>query len=190
MAEVRPLVAEVEVAITAAPVMLCPAGPIERTPVFVTFPPEYERPEEKVVVEVHAGIPFRRARTYPPVPDEVVARALEPLPYRMVPDWMVGQPVPPLDTASVPVVSEIAIPREEVAMAVTFPAAPVVLPRRVLAAICAIFVRATPFVARARVESAPPTKEPIVPVVVNSAEGVKVVVATDESAFVPLPYMS
>ena len=36
----------------------------------------------------------------------------------------------------------------------------------------------TPFVARVRVELAPPTNAPMVPPTVNSADGVKVVVAT------------
>ena len=57
-----------------------------------------------------------------------------PPPYRSCPDGAVVDPVPPRATVRVPVVSEIAIPRDEVAMAVTFPVAPVVLPRMVLAA--------------------------------------------------------
>lgn len=74
--------------------------------------------------------------------------------------------------------SESAIPREDVAMAVTFPVAPVALPSMVLAASCASLVRATPFVASVRVELAPPISAPIVPPIVNSALGVNVVVAT------------
>jgi hypothetical protein len=48
-------------------------------------------------------------------------------------------------------------------------------------------VSATPLVASASVELEPPMSEPKVPVVVNSPDGVKVVVATEESALLPLP---
>src|SRR6185295_4339934 len=91
---------------------------------------------------------------------------------------------------SVPVVSESAMPKVEVANATTFPVAPVLFPRMVLAATCASLVSAIPFVARVKVELAPPTNAPIVPPTVNSADGVNVVVATEESALVPLPYKS
>ena len=40
IADVIPFVAEVEVAMTAAPVIVCPIGPIERTPVFAIVRPE------------------------------------------------------------------------------------------------------------------------------------------------------
>ena len=86
-----------------------------------------------------------------------------------------------------PTRSEKLMPRVEVAKAVTFAVPPVLFPRMVLAPICAIFVNATPLVARDKVELAPPTNAPMVPVVVNSTDGAKVVVATEESAFVPLP---
>ena len=43
-------------------------------------------------------------------------------------------PVPPRATARVPVVSESAIPRDEVAKAVTFPVTPDAFPRMVFAA--------------------------------------------------------
>ena len=72
----------------------------------------------------------------------------------------------------------VHVKREEVAMAVTFAVAPVLLPRIVLAAICASLVSPTPLVASVSVELAPPMRAPIVPPIVNSAEGVKVVVAT------------
>ena len=84
----------------------------------------------------------------------------------------------------------MAIPNVDVAKATTLPVAPVLLPSMVFAATCASLVSATPFVANARVELAPPTNAPIVPVVVNSADGVNEVVATDERALVPLPYIS
>lgn len=72
-------------------------------------------------------------------------------------------PVPPRATASVPVVSESAMPSEEVAKAVTLPVTPVLLPRIVLALTCASFVRAVPLVASERVPEVPPTKAPSVP---------------------------
>ncbi len=37
-------------------------------PVYVTFPAEYVRYPEKVVVDTHAGMPPEAARTWPPVP--------------------------------------------------------------------------------------------------------------------------
>ena len=39
----------------------------------VTFPAEYARPDEKVVVATQVGTPPTRARTCPLVPAEVVA---------------------------------------------------------------------------------------------------------------------
>ena len=128
---------------------------------------------------------------------------MEPLPKIREPSATEERPVPPpatgrpvafvrtradgVPSAGVMRVGEVAlttspvpvhVKRDEVAMAVTFPVAPVVLPSMVLAAICASLVRAMPFVARVSVEFAPPTKAPMVPPIVNSAEGVKVVVAT------------
>ena len=58
-----------------------------------------------MVVAVQAGTPFTSARTFPAVPAEVVARAEEPLPYGMAPDWMAAQPVPPFETGRTPVTS-------------------------------------------------------------------------------------
>ena len=103
MADVRPLVTEVLVATTTAPVIVWFSGPMERTPVFVTAPFAYARPPEKVVVDVQVGTPFRRARTLPAVPEVVVERAEEPLPYGMEPACIAAQPVPPLATFKVPV---------------------------------------------------------------------------------------
>jgi len=80
-----------------------------------------------------------------------------------------ARPVPPRARASVPVVSEIAMPSDDVASAVTFPAAPVTFARIELAAICASFVRATPLVASESVPFAPPTSAPRVPEYENSA---------------------
>jgi hypothetical protein len=62
------------------------------------WPAEYERPLPKVVVAVHVGTPFRRARTWPAVPADVVARAFVPLPYMRAPAWMLDHPVPPFAT--------------------------------------------------------------------------------------------
>ena len=71
------------------------------TPVFVTFPPAYARPPEKVVLAVHVGMPLSSASTWPAVPALVVARA-EPLPYMREPAVKLVQPVPPPATESVP----------------------------------------------------------------------------------------
>ncbi len=65
---VSPLKEEVVVPMPTFPVCVCPVGPIERTPVFVTFPPEYARPEEKVVVATHDGTPLAQESIWPPVP--------------------------------------------------------------------------------------------------------------------------
>ena len=82
-------------------------------------------------------------------------------------------------SVALPMRSAKLMPRVEVANATTFPRAPVLFPRMVFAATCASLVNATPFVARVSVEFAPPTSAPRVPVMVNSAEGVKEVVATE-----------
>ena len=80
----------------------------------------------------------------------------------------------------------VPIPKKvEVETAVTFPVAPVLLPRIVFAAIVASLVNDTPLFARSMVEFAPPTKFPIVPVVVNVAEGVNDEVATDAKVVKP-----
>src|SRR6266403_3907762 len=77
--------------------------PSERTPVLVTLPFKYARPELKVVVATQVGTPPTSARVWPFVPADVVASAPEPLPYGMEPDWIAAQPVPPLATATMPV---------------------------------------------------------------------------------------
>jgi hypothetical protein len=68
---VRPLneVAD-DVATVIAPVCAVPPPfcVTESTPVFVTFPLAYERPDENVVVAVHEGMPLSQASTCPPVP--------------------------------------------------------------------------------------------------------------------------
>jgi hypothetical protein len=66
----------------------------------VTFPFEYARPEENVVVAFQVGTPFASTSTWPFTPVLVVPSALEPLPYRIAPLVIVGQPVPPLETGS------------------------------------------------------------------------------------------
>ncbi len=114
-----------------------------------------------------------------------VFTALVVLPTR-IPESVV-EPVPPRATASVPVVSESAIPKVEVANAVTFPVEPVLFPRIELAAMVASLVSAMPLEAKASVEFAPPTNAPMVPPTVNSPDGVKVVVATEVRPFVPFP---
>ena len=85
--------------------------------------------------------------------------------------------VPPFAIERVPVVSESAMPRDEVANAVTFPGAPVRFPRMVFAAIVAIFVRATPFVVSEREPLVPPMNEPRVPEYESSDARVGVEVA-------------
>jgi len=109
---VRPLKeVAVEVARVMAPVWAVPYVCCrERRPVLVTLPFRYVRPEEKVVVDVHVGTPFRRARMFPAVPAEVVERADEPLPYGMAPDWIADQPVPPFATFRVP--PSVRVPAE------------------------------------------------------------------------------
>ena len=51
------------VAKSAVPVVVCPAGPTASTPVFVTLPALYERPDENVVVATHDGTPLTQERT-------------------------------------------------------------------------------------------------------------------------------
>lgn len=101
---VCPLVVWEEVPKVMAPVWAVPPPNCwrERSPVLVTLPFRYVRPEEKVVEAVQVGMPFRRARTLPAVPADVVERAPLPLPYMRDPDWMLDQPVPPLLTLRVP----------------------------------------------------------------------------------------
>ncbi len=60
--------------------------------------------------------------------------------------------MPPFAIDNVPVVSDRAIPKEEVAKAWTFPVAPVGFPRIVLAAIVTSLEREIPLVARESVE--------------------------------------
>jgi hypothetical protein len=53
-----------------APLTLMPVpAMLESTPVLVTFPAEYARPPEKVVVATHCGTPLFQERTWPPVPE-------------------------------------------------------------------------------------------------------------------------
>ena len=106
-------------------------------------------------------------------------RPLVPFPYKSCDEVNDVCPVPPRETPSVPVVSESAIPKVEVANAVTFAVPPVAFPRMVFGAICASFVSATPFVAMVSVPFAPPTSEPSVPEYANSAPAVIDDVATD-----------
>ncbi len=71
---VCPTVTPFEVAADDVASVMFPACPVpyvcatERTPVFVTFPPEYWRPEEKVVVATQDGTPLAQESTWPPVP--------------------------------------------------------------------------------------------------------------------------
>ncbi len=50
---------------------------IDVTPVFVTFPFEYERPPENVVVATHVGTPLTEASMRPPVPIPSFDRVFE-----------------------------------------------------------------------------------------------------------------
>ena len=71
------LIAVVEVASVSAPVCAVPyVCARERTPVFVTLPAEYERPEEKVVVATQPGTPLTEPRINPPVPMPSLERTL------------------------------------------------------------------------------------------------------------------
>src|SRR5579864_9136900 len=98
--------------------------------------------------------------------------------------------VPPRAMASVPVVSESATPREEVANATTLPVLPVLLPRIELAAMVASLVSATPFAARSTVELDPPTRAPRELAPEKAEENAREEVPTPVSAFVPFPYNS
>ena len=142
---VRPLVVEVVEPIPTAPVNVCPVGPMERTPVFemvtlpvapetempvpatlertpvlVTLPAEYKRPDEKVVVATHEGTPETSERICPFVPCVVVETAPVPLPRRSVFAWRFPQPVPPRTTPNVPEV-RIEVSRLVVPAAVSLP---------------------------------------------------------------------
>ena len=72
----------------------------------------------------------------------------------------------------------VHVKSDDVAIAVTLPAAPVMLPRIEFAATCASLVSAVPLVARVSEPAAPPTSEPKVPEYENSEPSVAVVVAT------------
>ena len=73
----------------------------------------------------------------------------------------------------------VPVPKKvDVAIATTFPDAPVLFTRTVFAAIWASFVSATPLVASVRVPEAPPTRDPNVPEYENSDPSVAEVVAT------------
>ena len=78
----------------------------------VTEPFAYVSPPENVVVAVHVGTPFARARTWPLVPAVVVASAPAPFPRTMLFAWMSPQPVPPFVTPSIPVMSLVRSMRE------------------------------------------------------------------------------
>ena len=55
----RRMLVSLDVARVSAPVCVVPyVCARERTPVLVTLPAEYVRPDENVVLETHAGIPF------------------------------------------------------------------------------------------------------------------------------------
>jgi hypothetical protein len=71
------------------------------------------------------------------------------------------------------------MPNDDVAIAVTFPVAPVELPKIVFAAICARLVRETPFVAKDNVPALPPTNAPNVPECEKAPDKESEVVATD-----------
>lgn len=83
----------------------------------------------------------------------------------------------------------LQVNKDEVATAVTFPVAPVELPRIEFAAICARLVRETPFVAKDNVPAEPPTRAPRVPECEKAPESDKEVVATLWYADEP-PYKS
>src|SRR5665213_1733884 len=91
-------VAKVMAPVCAEPPPLCVS---ERSPVLVTLPFAYARPEEKVVEAVQVGMPLRSASTWPAVPADVVASADEPLPKRSEPAAILLQPVPPWATSMV-----------------------------------------------------------------------------------------
>ena len=70
-------IAVVDVARVIAPVCAVPyVWASERRPVLVTFPAAYVRPEEKVVVATHEGMPFADDNTNPPVPIPSFERTL------------------------------------------------------------------------------------------------------------------
>lgn len=79
-----------------------------------------------VVDATHAGTPLAIERTKPPVPAARRERVFAPEAYRMSPVAYDVWLVPPRVSASVPVVSEIAIPSDEVAnWSHVFPAPPI-----------------------------------------------------------------
>jgi hypothetical protein len=73
----------------------------EVTPVLVTLPAEYERPEEKVVVATHEGMPETSESTWPFVPEEVVESLDVPLPTKSALACTFPHPVPPTLTPMV-----------------------------------------------------------------------------------------
>src|SRR3989344_5277709 len=77
--------------------LVCPVPPCDTASVPVIV--------ESVEVAAQAGTPLRSARTCPAVPAVVVASALAPFPYGMVPASIAAQPVPPRATARMPVTS-------------------------------------------------------------------------------------
>ena len=83
---------------------------MEVTPVLVTLPALYARPEEKVVVAVQTGRPFTEARTFPSLPamaslESVLAAEL----YNKSPAVYAVCPVPPY-IAPMEVVAETSPP--------------------------------------------------------------------------------
>ena len=58
---------------------------IEVTPVFVTFPFEYERPPENVVVATQVGTPLTEASTRPPAPIPSFESVFAPEAYNISP---------------------------------------------------------------------------------------------------------
>ena len=115
----------VEVARVSAPVCAVPKDCwSERTPVLVTLPFAYVRPEEKVVEATQVGVVPFNARTKPEVPAVVVATAPVPLPYGMLPACSAAQPVPPLDTATIPVTLAAVPPMFKVEVAAKLSAVP------------------------------------------------------------------
>ena len=64
-----------------------------------------------MVVAVHEGTPFKKARVFPAVPAGVVASAEDPFPYGMTPAAIAAQPVPPFPMERIPVMSEARFTR-------------------------------------------------------------------------------
>jgi hypothetical protein len=149
------------------------------TPSWVELPQYVRYPAAVVVVPVP---PFAMPRV-PVTPVE----SGSPVPFVSV----IADGVPRFGVVNVGDVSRTTEPvplqvkSDEVATAVTFPVAPVELPKIEFAAICARFVRETPFVARDSVPAEPPTSAPNVPECEKAPESDKEVVATDDTPAAP-----